>query len=68
MAKEQSKAKLPDFHVYVVEQKEGKDSFWWKIGAAWANKDEKGYSVEFMTPTGPARLVLREPKEPDPKS
>ena len=68
MAKEQSKAKTPDFHVFVVEEREGKDPFWWKIGAAWANKDEKGYSVEFMTPTGPARLVLREPKEPDPKS
>ena len=62
MTKEQSKAK-PDFHVFVVETKEGKDPFWWKIGAAWANKDGKGYSVEFMTPNGPARLVLREPSE-----
>jgi hypothetical protein len=68
MAKEQSKAKLPDFHVYIVETREGKDPFWVKVGAAWANKDEKGYSVEFATPAGPARLVLREPKEPDPKS
>ena len=49
MAKEQSKAKQPDFHVFVVEEREGKDPFWWKIGAAWANKDDKGYSVEFMT-------------------
>ena len=65
MAKEQSKAKLPDYHVLVVEEREGKDPFWWRIGAAWANKDEKGYSVEFMTPNGPARIVLREPKEPE---
>jgi hypothetical protein len=66
MATEKSKAK-PDFNVYVVDKREGKDPFWIKVGAAWANKDEKGYSVEFVTPVGLARLVLREPKE-DPKS
>jgi hypothetical protein len=66
MAKEQSKAK-PDFNVYIVDKREGKDPFWIKVGAAWANKDEKGYSVEFVTPVGLARLVLREPKE-EPKS
>ena len=65
MAKEPPKAKLPDFHVYIVEAREGKDPFWVKVGAAWANKDDKGYSVEFVTPSGPARLVLREPKEPE---
>jgi hypothetical protein len=66
MAKEQSKAK-PDFNVYIVDKREGKDPFWIKVGAAWANKDEKGFSVEFVTPVGLARLVLREPKE-EPKS
>lgn len=63
MARETPKPKLPDFHVFVVEEREGKDPFWWRIGAAWANKDEKGYSVEFMTPSGKCRLVLREPSE-----
>ncbi|MBL8564332.1 MAG: hypothetical protein JNM89_01290 [Hyphomicrobiaceae bacterium] len=62
MAKETPKAK-PDYHVLLVEEREGKDPYWWKIGAAWANKDGKGYNVEFMTPNGKARFVLREPSE-----
>lgn len=62
--KTNSKAK-PDFYVYTVVQREGQDPFWHKIGAAWENKDEKGYSVSLDSLPINGRLVLRVPKEPE---
>ena len=64
MAKVTPKAK-PDFNVYTVVEQEGKDPFWLKIGAAWANKDGKGYSITLQALPLDGRLVLREWKEPE---
>ena len=59
-----AKAK-PEFHVYTVKKQEGQDPFWLKIGAAWANKDEQGFSVQLDALPLDGRLVLRVPKEPE---
>ena len=64
MAKVQPKAK-PDFNVFVVEEREGQDPFWLKVGAAWANKDGKGFNVVVQALPLDGRLVLREYKEPE---
>ena len=53
----------PDFDVYTVkDRKNGQDPFWVRIGAAWANKDEKGYSISLDALPIDGRLVLRVPK------
>ena len=64
MAKVTPKAK-PDYNVFIVEEREGQDPFWLKIGAAWANKDEQGFSVQLDALPLDGRLVLRVPKEPE---
>lgn len=50
--------KKPSHIAYVVTG-EGEDKKYWKeIGAAWPNKDGKGYNIEFFAlPLG--RVVLR---------
>ena len=53
----------PDFAVYTVkDRKHGQDPFWLRIGAAWINKDEKGYNVQLDALPIDGRLVLRVPK------
>ena len=67
--KTNSKAK-PDFYVYTVVQREGQDPFWHKIGAAWENKDEKGYSVSLDSRRSMVGLCFecpKSPKNPDPR-
>ena len=66
MAKAQPTPKAkPDYNVFVVEEREGQDSFWTKIGAAWANKDGKGFNLVLQALPLDGRLVLREYKEPE---
>jgi hypothetical protein len=60
----------PTFAVYVVEEREGKDPFWTRIGSAWAHKDNDGFSVTLSALPINGRLVLRKPKvdEPEPEA
>lgn len=55
------KANQPTHRVYAV-RKTGQDtSFWAETGAAWANKDGKGFSLKFsLLPVGEADIVVRE--------
>jgi hypothetical protein len=32
-------AKTPDLEAFIVEEREGKDAFWHRIGAYWKAKD-----------------------------
>ena len=52
----------PDFAVYTVKERQGQDPFWLRIGAAWINKDEKGYNLQLDALPLNGRLVLRVPK------
>ena len=60
----------PAYAVYVVEEREGKDPFWTRIGSAWGHKDGDGYYVTFSALPINGRLVLRKPKaeEPEPEA
>ncbi len=55
------KTKQPTYRVYAV-RKTGQDtSYWAEIGAAWANKDGKGFSIKLnLLPVGEADIVVRE--------
>ncbi len=65
MAKKTNQTMKPTFSVYTVEEREGQDSFWLKIGAAFVHKDGKGYNLVLQALPTDGRLVLREYKEPE---
>ncbi|HHK74361.1 MAG TPA: hypothetical protein ENJ57_04250 [Rhizobiales bacterium] len=52
----------PDYLAWHVTQK-GEKSFWNKVGAAWAHKDGKGYTLQMETYPINGRIVLRLPLE-----
>ena len=54
--------KAPDYLAWHVTQK-GEKSFWNKVGAAWAHKDGKGYTLQMETCPINGRIVLRLPLE-----
>lgn len=57
----------PDYLAWHVTQK-GEKSFWNRVGAAWAHKDDNGYTLQLETCPINGRIVLRAPLEDDPKS
>lgn len=53
-------AQTPEFLAWHVTQK-GDKSFWNKVGAAWAHRDEKGFMLQLDSfPVGGC-IVLRQP-------
>ena len=48
----------PTHRVYVVRGN-GENSRWTRIGAAWANKDGKGFTVQLDAAPVSGRVVLR---------
>jgi hypothetical protein len=59
---------LPSHRVYAVT-KDGKQSYWRAIGAAWPHSDGEGFFVklEFMPLTPGAQIVIRKPKAEEPE-
>lgn len=57
----------PDYLAWHVTQKADK-SYWNKVGAAWAHKDGKGYTLQLETCPINGRIVLREPREDAPQT
>ncbi len=57
------------YHVAEKEQTEGEEKrgFWTKIGAAWAHGDGKGFTLAIDLLPLNGRIVLREPREDEPK-
>ena len=57
-------ANKPTHIAYHVTEKEGGDGFWTRIGAAWAHKDGKGYSIQLdgLMPLD-GRITLRTSEE-----
>jgi len=63
MSNDTTKAR-PTHRVYAVTKKDNAKPFWLKIGAAWPNKDGKGFNIKFDTcPWGNAEIVMRKVKE-----
>lgn len=48
----------PTHRVYVVRG-DGENSRWTRIGAAWANKDGKGFSVQLDAAPVMGRVIMR---------
>ena len=62
MTNDTNAKQLPSHRIYAV-MKEGKKSTWTEIGAAWPNKDGKGFTLKYAAlPLPGAEIVLREPK------
>lgn len=55
----------PAFNAFSVEEREGHDPFWLKIGAAFEHKDGKGFNLVLQALPIDGRVVLREYKEPE---
>jgi hypothetical protein len=51
----------PSHRVYAVT-KNGKQSFWQPIGAAWAHSDAEGFSLRLEYLPLNAEIVIRKPK------
>ncbi|MEE1655695.1 hypothetical protein VB618_05760 [Microvirga sp. CF3062] len=57
----------PQYLAWHVAQK-GEKSYWNKVGAAWAHKDGKGYTLQLETCPINGRIVLRAPLEAAPET
>jgi len=56
-----TESKRPTHRVYAVRKVGGDSSYWAEIGAAWANKDGKGFNLKLnLMPVGDADIVIRE--------
>ena len=63
MSNDTNTKSLPSHRIYSVMKNGDEKSTWTEIGAAWPNKDGKGFSLKFTArPLEGAELVLREPK------
>lgn len=56
----------PQYLAWHVAQK-GEKSYWNKVGAAWAHKDGRGYTLQLETCPINGRIVLRSPLENAPQ-
>lgn len=62
MSKTTAKKTGPAFRIYSVS-KDGENSNWVEIGAAWPHKDGKGYGLQLKAlPLPGSEVVLRQPK------
>jgi hypothetical protein len=50
----------PQYLAWYVTKK-GEKSYWSKVGAVWAHKDGKGYTLQLETCPINGRIVLRAP-------
>jgi hypothetical protein len=58
----------PTHRVYAVRKSTDGKGYWTDIGAAWPNRDGKGFNIKLnLLPLDGAEIVMREPKdEPEP--
>jgi hypothetical protein len=61
--------KKPTHRIYAVRKTDADNSRWFEIGAAWPNKDGKGFSLKLnLMPVGEADFVIREIEADKPAS
>jgi hypothetical protein len=56
-------SKTPSHIAYHVRDREGSEGIWTPIGAAWAHKDGKGFTVQIETVPLEGRITLRIPSQ-----
>lgn len=52
-------SKAPTHIAYQVREREGQDSIWTRIGAAWQHKDNKGFNIVIEAAPLDGRITLR---------
>ena len=52
-------SKSPSHVAYQVRDREGRKSFWTRIGVAWAHADGKGFNVQLEVVPLDGRISLR---------
>jgi hypothetical protein len=52
-------SKAPSHIAYQVRDREGKKSFWTRIGTAWQHADGKGFNVQLEAVPLDGRVTLR---------
>ena len=58
-----SSSKAPSHYVYQVRDREGQKGIWTRIGAAWPQRDDKGFNVQLDAIPLDGRITLRVPSE-----
>ena len=51
----------PTFIAFVVTERTGKKNIWTPIGAAWPNRDAKGFTIQLHALPINGKITLREP-------
>jgi hypothetical protein len=51
--------KNPSHNIFQVIERQGADSIWNKIGAAWIHQDGKGFNLQFNVIPMTGRVVIR---------
>lgn len=57
-------AKAPSHVAYQVRERGQSESYWTRIGAAWAHADGQGFSLQLDAVPLDGRITLRVPSEP----
>ena len=52
-------SKSPSHYCYTVRDREGKKSFWTRIGAAFEHADKSGFNIQLECVPLDGRIVLR---------
>lgn len=52
-------SKTPSHVAYQVRDREGKKSFWTRIGSAWPHADGKGFNIQIEAVPLDGRITLR---------
>lgn len=55
--------KPPSHIAYQVRDREGQQSYWTRIGSAWAHRDGKGFNLQLEVVPLDGRITLRIPSE-----
>lgn len=55
--------KAPTHVAYHVRERDGKKSYWTRIGVAWAHSDNKGFNLQLEVAPLDGRVTLRDASE-----
>lgn len=61
--KQPANSKAPTHIAYHVRDRAGSESFWTRIGNAWAHADGQGFNIQIETVPLDGRITLRVPSE-----
>jgi len=63
MSEQTSTSKSPSHYVYHIREIKGQKGIWSRVGAAWAQKDGKGFNIQLDSVPLDGRLTLRVPSD-----